>query len=208
LTPFTIARNKQLLSIPSHNDAVTIRRAVRLHFDATPAAIVSFSYSDVINGIQAEMGMVPSAAGIITFTPQWVNVYALSELHNQIVVRIFDQPESTSSTTYINSNYYRATDSSTASGISAIKSIIPTPATYTVGSNDNTALKNLNFVTLAATANCTFTVDFGGTFTFSTSAGPVLTVPYSKKSLSPIEEISNSINRVNLSSLDPHCSSQ
>jgi len=164
--PFSIGRNKQLVSIPSHTDGLTVRRAVRFNMGSTGTGNPTITYADVFNRFLAELQITLRPDGRLSFSPEWVSSYLLSDTHNSLKVRLFDEPRSNATAgAFVNSPFYESVDSSTTSGACSIKAIVPKAATYSVSVDDPVNLKALPFIGYGTLQPGQLVVDVGGTWT-------------------------------------------
>jgi hypothetical protein len=169
--PFRVGGNKQLVSIPVHNTGLTIRRAVRqFHTSSDTGDLFSFTYGSLFTGFQAELAMNITANARLSLSPEWINVYLLSDTQNSLIVHIFDEPRGSGSN-LTNSPFYDGRDSATQSGACSIKVIFPKASTYTVSNNDESELLGLPILTTRTLVAGRIIVDVGGTWTLKSIGG-------------------------------------
>jgi hypothetical protein len=172
--PFSVGRNKQLVSIPSHADGLTVQRSVRLNMAVgTPGPNTNVTYADVLARFRGELNITVTADGRISFSPEWVSFYHIaSSGFSGAAMRIFDEPRSnTTAGAFVNTPYYEALDSSSLAGVVSIKARIPKAATYTISSDDPANLLALPFLGFGIQTAGQVFIDVGGTWTIKSITG-------------------------------------
>jgi hypothetical protein len=181
--PFRVRKNVQLLSVPSHNTGLTVRRAVRFNIDYNPTQLnVVLTYENVFARFFAELNItLATPNGRLSFSPEWVNFYSLADSYRTASLRIYDEPRAAGVVnTFVNSPFFDATDSSTESGILSLHAIIPKAATYTMSVDDVAPMKNLPFLSMESDEVSRFVIDVGGTFSLKKTGGIAMKFTYLK----------------------------
>jgi len=171
--PFSVGKNKQLLSIPSHTDGLTTQRAVRFNLGHAAAGDFIISYANLFTRFSGEMNISVNTNGRISFTPEWVNFYSIGGPNfSSVAVRIFDEPRVGPTTgSYVNTPYYETVDSSSTLGFCSVKARIPKAATYSIGTDDPPNLQALPFIGYGLQVGGQAFVDVGGTWTIKSISG-------------------------------------
>jgi hypothetical protein len=172
--PFSIGRNRQLLSVPSHSDGLTIQKPVRFNINVSEAtANTNITYDDVFTRFLGEHNIQLAANGRLSFSPMWVSFYMVGgPVFASIAVRIFDEPRSNvTAGAFVNTPFFEAVDTSTPSGLCSIRAIVPKAATYSVSADDPANLKALPFVAFGSQTAGQVIVDVGGVFTIKSISG-------------------------------------
>lgn len=166
--PFAVATNKQLLSMPSHNAGLTIRRSIRMFFGLSGASKTSITYKALFDEFYKETGIPTIPLGgdnpRLTVNFEWVNFYCVANSGNWCSFRFHGYP-SVLGTTPTNAAIFEADDMSSGAGVSSIKMRIPKAAAYSMSNNESGAILALELATFNVAALANVIVDFGGTWT-------------------------------------------
>jgi hypothetical protein len=188
LVPFQIRRNKQLISISSHGEGLTVTRKIRIQTTLTAAGVSNIVFSDVFARFVLELAITIPASSNATFTPREILVQALGVTGtagvNTLTVRIYDNPVQSGSGVFANTPYFEAQDSYIQAGIGHVHAIFPKAATYSIGSNDGGGLLGLPLVSATTSTGCTLIFDITGTFTIKQLVGVQITDSFERLSLS------------------------
>jgi hypothetical protein len=170
VAPFQVRKNKQLISVPSHNYQLRVFKSFRglidvpvgTTFDITPEGVQTLVMSEV------GLGLLANAAANVNFIVSELKVYTSTSEPETLAVRVV-QPDVVSSCLFV--------DQGSASGICSVQIVYP--SAYRPRYRFQTASTsgpNLCDITVTADGLETtkIVVDIVGTFQATTASQPVL----------------------------------
>jgi hypothetical protein len=148
VTPVRIMPKAQLLSVPSHNYQLKIRKFFRALIVIPEALIFDVTVGGIAAAVRAELG-VATATGGESFAVHSARFYGADSVSSDLTVRVFDIEES--QTTLVTSLVANFNDTSTSSGISHIAFFHPVNNRPTWNRNTTSSLLYSVQVTTAST---------------------------------------------------------
>jgi hypothetical protein len=137
VTPVRIMPRAQLLSVPSHNYQLKIRKFFRALIVLPAELIFDITVGGIATAVRAELG-ITTATGGESFAVHSARFYGADGVSSDLTVRVFDIEES--QTTVVTSLVANFNDTSTSSGISHIAFFHPVNNRPTWNRNTTTPL--------------------------------------------------------------------
>jgi hypothetical protein len=179
LVPYSVSRNKQIVSVPSHATGLSIDRTIRLNV-TTSTTSGYITYNAIRITFLQELGIQLAANASWSFTPRSVSMYGLSA--DTYTLGIYNAPHySIDDEAIVNKVVVKAVDSCLETGIAHISFQIPQAAIYCI---DDSSVKTLGapflFIRTEGDRHAAI-IDINGQFTCTT--GVVAHMPMEQNSM-------------------------